>query len=390
MGKWSSISREHALLDLKDNGRYVLRVAEKKGRQQVEDLIKLVMEQGGVPYDINDTSQAMGFKLWHKFIRRNDAQGWTLRDEQGEIITLMTTEAFELLVDEALKYGKPLEEYYEPYSPEKLEELFLYMEFVGAAIARVKAYQAVEDGYLKEQAVRFKIIRALGPVMAQAIVPSDEACMVLNLDQWFAASRFQETIDMVDNYAENLIDILGIDLPGFNTAMLNAQGNHLVANHNLFLNLSCDIITEISVNTDHALDVLQAKTEEEVRVQHEQNKAALEAATADLIDPVLGLDDSVLDGLEDASPHIDQLREIYAKFQEDILEEENAYLAEVATASEVFNIKRDEVVFIVPFDGVAYNLTGPGGGNVAGLVEAMKEFHALGESEEEPEEPDDG
>ena len=395
MSKWSTISRDFALLDLKDNGRYIFRIAEQKGRQHVEDLIKMVMDQGGVPYDINDTSQAKGFKLWHHFVRRHTYpidgnEGWILRDENGDSVTLMEQAEFENLVDAALKNGKPLEEYYEPYTPQTLNDLLLYMELVGASIARVKAYQALEDGYLKVQAVRFKIIRALGPTMAQVIVPNDEACMVLNLEHWAAASRFQETIDMVDNYAEKIIGILGIDLPGFNTTILNAQANHLVNNHTLFLNLSCDIITEISVDTDHTLDLLQAKTEEEVRIKHEQNHVALEAAVADLIDPVLGLDDAVLDGLEDASPHINQLREIYAKFQEDILEEENAYLAEVETASEVFKIKRDEVVFIVPFNGVAYNLTGPGGGNVAGLVEAMKEFHALGESEEPPEEPDDG
>ena len=389
----AKITREIALQSLRYDARYARHEAERRGPTHLEHLVLLTMKVGGVPYDINDTSQAMGLKLWHLWLRKQVLNSdWMLATAQGDVITLLETEDFIKLVDSALRYGKPydLEFWEQTYDPSKLDDLFLYLEKVGEAVARVKAYQAQEDAYLKEQAVRFKIIRALGPVMAHAIVPTDESCMVLNLEQWFAASRFQETIDMVDNYAEKIIEVLGIDLPGFNTSILSSQANHLVANHNLFLNLACDIITEISVNTDHTLDILQAKTEEEVRVQHEQNKAALEAATADLIDPVLGLDDAVLDGLEDASPHIDQLREIYAKFQEDILEEENAYLAEVATASEVFNIKRDEVVFIVPFDGVAYNLTGPGGGNVAGLVEAMKEFHALGESEEEPEEPDDG
>ena len=262
MGKHS---RKDAQAKIEQDMKYAKsKTAKRLGSAGVDALEEMVMKEG-VPFHLCDTTMRKEIDEKHEFARESIQGGWAVSvvglpapaPFSKPIDRLWTQEEMQAVL--MCAYGKNGEDEKgfladvlglpwitdDHLLAERVVERYL-RELFNRRIGATKAYDALVRGFTKERRQRHELIDSLGCVMAEAVVPDDDTIEVLNLDQWKAASSIQTSIDLVDDYANAVIKALGIDTPAYENALLKAQAEYLVDNHNDTVDLVCELVEEVS------------------------------------------------------------------------------------------------------------------------------------------------
>ena len=367
--------------------------ALERGSEELRRLEEIVAEHG-IPFGLDDVTLREEKAAWHEFVlskTASEAQGgadWDLL-EAGPLMTQAEAEATLLAA-----FGEDGEDNHNsgPYAGDDdlaaEKKWKAYEKGLRKAISEVEAYRAASNAFTKEKAMRQEVVGAIGPVATFALFSTDESIESIKIQAWEGASRFRETVGLVDRYAKAIIENLGVDSPKFRADVLQAQGEYYIRNNNNMVDVTNEIIGEMTTDSHNTLVREKTVTLEKIAKNKEQLQKSVARLTADLFEPVAGLNrvDAGYGMDESSLPGITSLRTIREQHKQKQLASEQAFRLALDAAMAVYTIEAAVDFSVVGPYGVVHDLTGEAPG-LKPLQAAIAKFHKLGDESVDPTDP---